>query len=131
MRTRAYRPEVNRLEGRSPLSGVAGLSAAGPVAVSPRRLHLYAEQVRQTFLLYARGAYYAPQVRDDLYQVAVMIPFGRVDGLGVTINRIVDEMQQDVFAHVPNAVLSARNDVLASTRAFVDGRVEAGDVVVR
>ena len=63
--------------------------------------------------------------------VVVMIPFGRVDGLGVSINRIVNRMQHDLSANVPHAIRSARNDVLAVTRAEVEARVRAGDVVVR
>jgi hypothetical protein len=54
-----------------------------------------------------------------------------VDGLGVSINRIVTRMQHDLSAHVPHAIRSARNDVLAVTRAEVKARVQAGDVVVR
>ena len=40
-------------------------------------------------------------------------------------------MQHDLSAKVPNAISSARNDVIAVTRAFVEARVQAGDVVVR
>ena len=61
----------------------------------------------------------------------MMIPFERVDGLDVSINRIVNRMQHDLSANVPHAVRSARNDVIAATLADVEARVQAGDVVVR
>ena len=70
------------------------------------------------------------QLRNEINDVVVMIPFGQVDGLEVSINRIVNRMQHDLSAHVPHAIRSALNDVLAVTRADVEARVRAGDVVV-
>src|SRR5262245_65051370 len=129
MRTRAYRPEVTDcLEERSLLSGVAGLSA-DPVVLSHRRLIKVNEHMRLAFLLFARDRV-VDDLLKDIHDVAVIIPFGRVDGLGVTIKRIVDRMQQDLAAHVPNAIRAARNDVLAATLAGVEARVQARGVRV-
>ena len=69
-------------------------------------------------------------LREELRDVAVIIPFGRVDGLGVSINRIVDRMEEDLSANVPHAIRSAFNDVVTATLAQVKARVKAGDVVV-
>jgi hypothetical protein len=130
MRTRAYRPEVlDCLEDRSLLSGVAGPSA-DPVVLTVRRLHLVGDQLRLSFQLFARDLV-TDHLLDDIHNVAVIIPFGRVDGLGITIKRTLDQMQHDLSAHVPNAVLTAQNDVLAAILAQVKARVQAGDVVVR
>ena len=141
MRTRAYRPEVHGcLEDRSLLSGVAGLSAH-PVVLLNRKLDIVIEHMESSFQsfagdrpsvshLRARGPLIA-ELRESLRNVAVMIPFGRVDGLGVKINHILDRMQQDLSARVPNAIRSASDDVIAVTRAEVKARVQAGDVVVR
>jgi hypothetical protein len=130
MRSRAYRPEVpGCLEGRSLLSGVAGLSA-DPVVLRFRRLNLVAEQVRLNFHSFGRDRD-VPSLRGGLYDVAVIIPFGRVDGLGVSMNSIVTRMQEDLSAGVPRAMRTAQNDVLAVTRADVKARVRAGDVVIR
>jgi hypothetical protein len=130
MRTRAYRPEVpGCLEDRSLLSGVAGL-AADPVVLSHRRFNLVAEQIRLGFRSFGRDRFIS-ELNDDLRNVIVMIPFGRVDGLGVSINQIVTRMKHDLSANVPDAVRSARTDVIAVTRAAVEARVQAGDVVVR
>jgi hypothetical protein len=54
-----------------------------------------------------------------------------VDGLGVSINHIVDRMRHDLSIHVPHAARSALFDVLAVTRAQVEARVRAGDAIVR
>jgi hypothetical protein len=129
MRTRAYRPEVpGCLEDRPLLSGVAGLSAH-PVVLSHRQFNFVAEHMRMGFDLFARYRDVS-QLRNEINDVVVMIPFGQVDGLEVSINRIVNRMQHDLSAHVPHAIRSALNDVLAVTRADVEARVRAGDVVV-
>ena len=131
MRTRAYRPEVPVcLEDRSLLSGVAGLSA-DPVVLPQRRFNFVGEHMQQGFVLFARDRDVIQLRGEIIDDVAVMIPFGRVDGLGVSINRIVNRMQHDLSAHVPHAIRSALNDVIAVTRADVKARVQAGDVVVR
>ena len=130
MRTRAYRPEVpGCLEDRALLSGVAGPSA-DPVVLLHRKFLKVGEQIRLDFQLFARDRVVSV-LREDLYNIAVMIPFGRVDGLGVASKRIVDNLGHDLAAHVPHAIRSARDDVLAATRAEVEARVRAGDVVVR
>lgn len=127
---RAYRPEVpGCLEGRSLLSGVAGLSAH-PVVVSVRQLNRVAGHMRISFDVYARyGDLH--HLREDLDNDSVNIPFGRADGLGESIDRIVDEMTHDLAAHVPHAIRSAQNRVFAVIRTGVLARVRAGDVVLR
>jgi hypothetical protein len=130
MRTRAYRPEVpGCLEDRTLLSGVAGLSA-DPVVLTHRRLNFVIERIGQGFEL---GARYGDVIhlRNEIDDVVVLIPFERVDGLDATIDRIVNRMQHDLAAHVPHAVRTAFNDVIAATRAEVAARVRAGDVVLR
>src|SRR3954468_15871621 len=91
MRTRAYRPEAPVcLEDRSLLSGVAG-GSADPFVFTPRRFHKVGEQINLAFQSFDRDR--APAVlHDDIFLVAVMVPFGRVDGLGVAINRRLDRM---------------------------------------
>ena len=129
MRTRAYRPEIlGCLEDRSLLSGVAGLTA-DPVVLSRRQFHFIAEHMRLGFQLFARYRDVS-QLHNEINDVAVWIPFGRVDGLQVSINRIVNRMQHDLSANVPSAIRKASNDVIAVTRADVEARAQAGDVVV-
>lgn len=60
-----------------------------------------------------------------------MIPFAGVDGLGASTDRIVDRMRHDLTAHVLHAVRSAYKDVIAVTRADLQARIRAGDLVVR
>jgi hypothetical protein len=131
MRTRAYRPEVpGRLEDRSLLSGGAKPSAH-PVVLSQLNFDRIGEQIDLGFQLFARDRVVS-DLRSHLYSnAAVRIPFGRVDGLGVSINRIVSRMHRDLATNDPQAIPTARNEVLAMTRAVVEARIQAGDVVVR
>ncbi len=130
MRTRAYRPEVPCcLEDRSLLSGVAGLSAH-PVVLPYSQFNWAAGHLEDSFFLFAQYRDVS-QLRDELDDGLAMIPFERAVGLGVSINRIVNRMQHDLSAHVPHAIRSARNDVIAVTRADVAALVRAGDVVLR
>jgi hypothetical protein len=130
MRRRAYRPEVpDCLEGRSLLSGVAGLSAH-PVVVSHRHLNRAGEHMQFAFGEFTRFRVVSI-LRDELHNEATPIPFERVDGLDATIDRIVDRMQHDLSAHVPHAIRSAQRAVLVAIRASVLARVRAGDLVVR
>jgi hypothetical protein len=71
------------------------------------------------------------QLHNEIDDVVVMIPFGGVDGLEKKIDGIVDRMRDDLAAHVPLAIQSAFIDVIAVSRAEVEARVQAGDVVVR
>jgi hypothetical protein len=129
MRTRAYRPEIlGCLEDRSLLSGVAGLT--DPVVLTRRQFHFIAEHMRQGFVTFARNRDVS-QLHNEINDVAVWIPFGRVDGLQVSINHIVNTMQHDLAANVPHAIRNAGNDVLAVTRADVQALARAGDLVVR
>jgi hypothetical protein len=130
MRTRAYRPEIlGCLEDRSLLSGVAGLTA-DPVVLTRRQFHFIAEHMRLGFQSFARNRDVS-QLHNEINDVAVWIPFGRVDGLQVSINHIVNTMQHDLAANVPHAIRNAGNDVLAVTRANVQALARAGDLVVR
>jgi hypothetical protein len=130
MRTRAYRPEVpGCLEDRSLLSGVVGPSS-DPVIFSRHRLSFIVQHIQDGFAEYARTR--DPiLLRDEIYDVIVMIPFGRVDGLTGSIDRILTRMGDEFSAHVPHAFRQARTDVKATIRADVEARVRAGDLVVR
>lgn len=130
MRRRAFRPEVpGCLEGRSLLSGVSGLSAH-PVVLSQRRLNFVLERIGEGFDLY--GRYRDPiQLRDHIDNLVVIIPYQHVDGLDASLDRIVDRIKHDLVNHVPHAVRSALKDAIALTRAEVQARVRAGDVVIR
>lgn len=130
MRTRAYRPEVSDcLEDRSLLSGIAGPSA-DPVVFSRRQLNRIAEHIEMGFNLFARYRDLS-QLRGEIDDVVVMIPFGRVDGVRPSIERILFRMRRDIFAHVPLAFRTARNDVFDTIRADMQARIQAGDLVVR
>jgi hypothetical protein len=130
MRTRAYRPEAPAcLENRALLSAAAG-PPADPVVLSLRRFNFVLEHSREAFDLFRRYRDVI-QLRDEVDDVVVQIPFEGVDGLGDSIDRIVNRMRHDLAAHVPHAIRSAQDDVLAATRAEVLARVRAGDVVVR
>jgi hypothetical protein len=130
MRTRAYRPEVRDcLEERSLLSGVAGPSA-DPVVFSRHRLSFIVQHIQQGFDLFARYRDIS-QLYSEIDDVVVMIPFGRVDGVRGSIDRVVTRMQDDFAAHVPHAFRRARIDVNAVIRADVEARVRAGDLVIR
>ena len=130
MRTRAYRPEVSGcLEDRSLLSSVAGLSA-DPVVLTRREFNLIPEQIHEAFQSsFQNGG--ISRLRDGIREAVANIPFAGVDGLAVSINGILNRMQHDLSAKVPHAFSSARNDVIAVTRADVQARVQAGDIVVR
>jgi hypothetical protein len=86
--------------------------------------------MRQGFILFGRYHDFA-NLQSEMNDVSGMIPFAQVDGLGVSIQRILNRMQHDFFAHVPHFWSSARHDVIAVTFAAVEARVRAGDVVVR
>ena len=130
MRTRAYRPEVpGRLEDRSLLSGVAGPSA-DPVVFSRHRLSFIVQHMQQGFDLFARYRDVS-QIRSEVDDVVVMLPFGRVDVIRGSLDRIVARMKNEISAHVPHAFRRARIDVNAAIRADVEARVRAGDLIVR
>jgi hypothetical protein len=130
MRTRAYRPEAPfGLEGRSLQSGVAGLSS-DPVVLPRRQLNSILDHMRSGFILYTRY-HDVSQIRSEIDDVVVNIPFERVDGLDVSIDRILSTMRQELSARDPNALGTALHAVIAATRAEVQARVRAGDVVVR
>lgn len=130
MRTRAFRPQVpDCLEDRSLLSGMAR-PLADPVVLPRLRLKKVVEITHMSFQLYARDIE-VEHLSDEIYEVVVMLPYGRVDGLGVQINSILDRMHHEVAAKVPGAVISAQTNVLTAIRTQVQARIRAGDVVVR
>lgn len=135
MRRRAFRPEApDCLEGRSLLSGAAGMSAE-PIFLSRRRLSKSIDHIRLEFTIFARDRGHSryhndERLREELRDAAVVIPYGRADGLGVTINRILDRMQEDLAADAPHAIRSAFKEVVIVTLSDVRVRVRAGDVIV-
>ena len=70
------------------------------------------------------------RLRKQLQADAVLIPFGLADGLGVSINRILVNMRQEIAAGAPHPIISATNDVLAVTRTLVAARIREGDVIL-
>ena len=120
-----------RLPGKSGrlLSVVAGHSA-GPIEYSRRDFNFVVGHIRAGFDLFNRY-HDVSQLRDEIDDVVVLIPFGRADGLEGSIDRIVDRMLHDISAKVPHAVTSALNDVLAAARAELEARVRAGDIIIR
>ncbi len=130
MRKRAYCPEVpGCLENRSLLSGVAGLSAH-PIVLTRRQFNQVPERIQTAFHLFRQGNGIS-HLHDDILSAVAIIPFGRVDGLGASINGILGRMQHDMRAGVHGAVSTARNDLIAAVRADVQARAQAGDIVVR
>ena len=130
MRTRAYRPDVScRLEGRQLLSGVTG-RPADPYVFSSNQSKLVVSIVARSFTVYARNHDRILLPR-DLDDVIAIIPFSRADGLPSKFDDIVNEMLHDIHADVPHAIRTAANEVIAVTRAELEARVQAGDVVVR
>jgi hypothetical protein len=126
MLTRVYRPEAPvSLEDRSLQSGLSQ-----PVVLLHRQLNMILDHMRNGFVLFTRY-HDLGQVHSEIEDVVVNIPFGRQDGLDVSIDRIVDNMAVELHAHVPGAIQSASHAVLVATIAEVKVRVQAGDVVVR
>ena len=127
---RAYRPEVpGCLEDRSLLSSVAGRSA-DPIVFTRREFNMIPERIQEAFQ-FSRQNGDISHLHNEILDAVANIPFGRVDGLAQSINGILNRMQHDLSAKVPNALNSARNDVIAVTRADVEARAQAGDIVVR
>lgn len=130
MRTRAYRPEVpGCLEDRTLLSGSAR-PKAGPVVLSSARLGFAIERIHEEFQLAAQDRDVS-DLRRQIRDYVVIIPFGRADGLGVAIRRTLDRAEDDLSGRVPHAVGRAENEVITAIRAEVRARVRAGDVVLR
>lgn len=95
MRKRAYCPEVpGCLENRSLLSGVAGLSAH-PIVLTRRQFNQVPERIQTAFHLFRQGNGIS-HLHDDILSAVAIIPFGRVDGLGASINGILGRMQHDM-----------------------------------
>jgi hypothetical protein len=129
MRTRAFRPETVSLEDRSLPSGVVG-PWSDPVVLPHRQLNFILDHMRGGFILYTRYHDFS-QIGSEIDDVVVMIPFQRVDGLDVTIDRILSTLRQELSARNPKALNTAFHAVIGATLAEVQARVRAGDVVVR
>ena len=130
MRTRAYRPEVSGcLEGRLLLSGVAGRPAA-PYVLTGRQFKSFVVHLDAEFDIF-RHTKDGSHLIDGLKNLIPLIPFARADGLPAKLNHIVDQMGRDIHANVPQPVRTAANEILAVTRAELEARVQAGDVVLR
>jgi len=130
MCTRAYRPEApDCLEDRCLFSGAAG-PWADPVVLTKAKFGTVITQIRIGFAVFPRD----PSISDlrlELSDAAVLIPFGRVDGLGLSINRILNTLHEDLSAKVRHALPRAEEAIIAVTRADVEAQVREGDVVVR
>ena len=97
MRTRAYRPEVpGCLEHRSLLSSVTG-RLANPIALTRREFNRIPEQIQSAFQLSRRNGD-IPHLHEEILDAVANIPFGRVDGLAVSINGILNRMRHDLSA---------------------------------
>ncbi len=130
MRTRAYRPEApNSLEDRSLLSGVAR-PLVNPVVISAAEFGGITRQMRVDFQMYARNGD-NELLQTQLLQVAVRVPFGGVNGLGISINSILRNMEQDISGGVPRAIRTATNEVIAATHANLAASIRDGLVIVR
>ncbi len=132
MPKRAYRPEIScGLENRALLSGfaAAGLSAH-PIVITRAKFNLVPEEIQSAFHEYRQGFGMA-ELHEEIFDDIVNIPFARVDGLAESVNGILNKLQQNMQAKVPNAISTAHNDVTAVTRADVQARVQAGDIIVR
>lgn len=124
MRTRAYRPEAPAgLEDRFLLSG------ADPVVITSRQYEGIIQEVHLGFQQYSREGN-IPHLRYQLQPVAELIPFGKVDGLGNSINQILTKMRRQAFAGVYRAIPRARNEVINLIHQQVASRIESGDVVL-
>jgi hypothetical protein len=130
MRTRAFRPDVpGCLENRSLLSGVAGASA-DPTVLTRREFNQVPEQIRAAFQQFRRG-FGIEELHDEILNAVVTIPYGKADGLGASITRILRTMQREIHAKDPQAINSASDEVIAVTRADVQALAQAGKIVVR
>jgi hypothetical protein len=132
MPKRAYRPEIScGLENRSLLSGfaAAGLSAH-PIVITRAQFNLVPEEIQSAFHEFRQGFGMA-ELHEEIFDDIVNIPFARVDGLAESVNGILNKLQQNMQAKVPNAISMAHNDVTAVVRADVQARAEAGDIIVR
>ncbi|OJW13068.1 MAG: hypothetical protein BGO49_19880 [Planctomycetales bacterium 71-10] len=130
MHRRAFRPEFSGcLEGRALASGFARPSMHS-VEFSRERFEQVTLGVQLRFSTFARLRQVS-LLRDGLADVVVLVPFRREDGLGESIERIVDRMEQGLASGARGAILSAQREVIATIHADVAARVRAGDVSLR
>ena len=132
MPKRAFRPEIScGLENRSLLSGfaAAGLTAH-PIVITRAKFNLVPEEIQSAFHEYRQGFGMA-ELHKEILDDIVNIPFARADGLAESVNGILNKLQQNMQAKVPNAISTAHNDVTAVIRADVQARAQAGDIIIR
>ena len=132
MRKRAFRPEVpGCLENRSLLSGLAGRPKHPPVVFSHQRLARAIGQVNDGFDVFTQH-HDVSQLRFELNRASAvaLVPFGRIDGLRVSYNRIINKMRHDIHARIPGSVEAARHEAVALTEATVEARIRAGDLII-
>lgn len=135
MRGRAYRPVISdSLEDRALLSGAA-VRPHGPAYLSHKTLDKVVGHTLLAFRIFVKDSapthpYSDEHLRESISNVAVMIPYGKVDGLGIKINDIIDRLEDEIRARTPRAIRTAATEVVAATLETVAARVQAGDVVV-
>jgi hypothetical protein len=110
------------------LSSVAGPSTA-PHVFPGQQFKLFVIHEQNGFTLYTRSRDIS-LLHQDLDDVLPIIPFAFADGLPAKYDAILDKMLHDIRANVPHAIRTASNEVIAVTRAEVEARVQAGDVVL-
>ncbi len=129
MRRQAFRPVFSgALEDRSSPSALAA-PVAEPVSFSIRQVNQVTDRVQIAFSVFGRFRQIS-QVRDDVGLDVAPIPFSRVDGLQESVDRILDQMEEQLAHRTPGAIGAARREVVVAIRASVANRVRAGDVVL-
>lgn len=131
MHRRAFRPEASHLlEDRSLMSGM-GRPSADPVVIRTARINGIYDQIQLSFKLYLRQRDF-DRLGEIIQPVAVLVPFGRQDGLNVSISEALDQMKRDLAHGVGvQSVFSTYDKVIDLTRTELLSRIQAGDVVVR
>ena len=130
MRTRAYRPEVSGcLESRLLLSNVAGRPAA-PYVLSGHQVKLFVVHLASEFSIYEHIKDIT-HLQHGLEDLIPFIPYAYADGLPAKFDHILGQMRRDIHSNAPHPIRTASNEVLAVTRAEIEARVQAGDVVLR
>ena len=126
MRRRAYIPAAPVvLEGRAVPSG-------GPIHLSGLRFDLTLARVKADFEQYSLSGDLG-RLRVQLAGLAKSIPFGRSDGLGVTVNGILGQMQASLASGgaTSRPIATAYGEVAAAFGDVVKAHVADGTVIVK
>lgn len=130
MSRRAFRPEFSGcLEGRALASGFARPSMH-PAIFSRDRFDQVTLGVQLKFSTFARLRDVS-LLRGGLVDFVTLLPFRRADGLGESVGRIVDRMEQGLASGARGAILTAQHEVITTIHANLAARVGAGDVSLR